>query len=113
MSAFFGVIAIPLGWIMKACYLLVKNYGIALILFTIIIRLLLLPLNIKQQKSSARMAKLQPELKKLQKKYANNKEKYQEDWRGFYALIAAPDEYANMVSLFGEILTGEPLGANC
>ena len=38
-----------------------------------------------------------------------NKEKYQEDWRGFYAHIAAPDEYANMVSLFGEILTGEPL----
>ena len=52
MSALFGVIAIPLGWIMKACYLLVRNYGIALILFTIIIRLLLLPLNIKQQKSS-------------------------------------------------------------
>ena len=85
MSAFFGVIAIPLGWIMKACYLLVKNYGIALILFTIIIRLLLLPLNIKQQKSSARMAKLQPELKKLQKKYANNKEKYQEEMMNLYA----------------------------
>lgn len=85
MSAFFGAIAIPLGWIMKGCYLLVKNYGIALILFTIIIRLLLLPLNIKQQKSSARMAKLQPELKKLQKKYANNKEKYQEEMMNLYA----------------------------
>lgn len=85
MSAFFGVIAIPLGWIMKGCYLLVKNYGIALILFTILIRLLLLPLNIKQQKSTARMAKLQPELKKLQKKYANNKEKYQEEMMNLYA----------------------------
>ncbi|MBR6337333.1 MAG: membrane protein insertase YidC [Ruminococcus sp.] len=85
MSALFGVIAIPLGWIMKACYLLVKNYGIALILFTIIIRLLLLPLNIKQQKSTARMSKLQPELKKLQKKYANNKEKYQEEMMALYA----------------------------
>lgn len=85
MSALFGVIAIPLGWIMKGCYLLVKNYGIALILFTIIIRLLLLPLNIKQQKSTARMSKLQPELKKLQKKYANNKEKYQEEMMALYA----------------------------
>ena len=70
---------------MKACYLLVKNYGIALILFTVIIRVLLLPLNIKQQKSSARMAKLQPELQKLQKKYANNKEKYQEEMMNLYA----------------------------
>ena len=85
MSALFGVIAIPLGWIMKACYLLVKNYGIALILFTVIIRLILLPLNIKQQKSSARMAKLQPQLQKLQKKYANNKEKYQEEMMALYA----------------------------
>lgn len=85
MSALFGVIAIPLGWIMKACYLLVRNYGIALILFTIIIRLLLLPLNIKQQKSTARMAKLQPQLQKLQKKYANNKEKYQEEMMNLYA----------------------------
>lgn len=85
MSAIFGVIAIPLGWIMKACYLLVKNYGIALILFTVIIRLILLPLNIKQQKSSARMAKLQPQLQKLQKKYANNKEKYQEEMMALYA----------------------------
>lgn len=85
MSALFGVIAIPLGWIMKACYLLVKNYGIALILFTVIIRVILLPLNIKQQKSSARMAKLQPQLQKLQKKYANNKEKYQEEMMALYA----------------------------
>ncbi|MBR1750754.1 MAG: membrane protein insertase YidC [Ruminococcus sp.] len=85
MSAIFGVIAIPLGWIMKACYLLVKNYGIALILFTILIRLLLLPLNIKQQKSTARMSKLQPQLQKLQKKYANNKEKYQEEMMNLYA----------------------------
>lgn len=85
MSALFGIIAIPLGWIMKACYLLVKNYGIALILFTVIIRVILLPLNIKQQKSSARMAKLQPQLQKLQKKYANNKEKYQEEMMALYA----------------------------
>ena len=85
MSALFGVIAIPLGWIMKACYLLVKNYGIALILFTVVIRVILLPLNIKQQKSSARMAKLQPQLQKLQKKYANNKEKYQEEMMALYA----------------------------
>ncbi len=85
MSAIFGVIAVPLGFIMKACYLLVKNYGIALILFTIIIRVLLLPLNIKQQKSTARMSKLQPQLQKLQKKYANNKEKYQEEMMNLYA----------------------------
>ena len=38
-----------------------------------------------------------------------NKDRYRDDWRSFYGNIAAPDEYAQLVSLFGAILTGEPL----
>ncbi len=48
------------------------SYGIAIILVTLIIRLLILPLNIKQTKSSLRMNELQPEIKKLQAKYKND-----------------------------------------
>lgn len=51
------------------------SYGIAIILVTLIIRLLILPLNIKQTKSSLRMNELQPEIKKLQAKYKNDPQK--------------------------------------
>lgn len=74
-----GILATPLGWIMKLCYMLVKNYGIALLIFTFITRLVVFPLSIKQQKSTARMAMLSPELEKIKKKYANNKEKLNEE----------------------------------
>ncbi len=80
-----GIIATPLGWIMKGCYFVVKNYGIALLLFTILTRLITFPLQIKQQKSSARMAMLQPELEKLKKKYGKNQQKLQEEQMNLYA----------------------------
>ena len=47
-----SIIAIPLGWIMKGLYYVVKNYGIALLLFTFVTRLIVFPLAIKQQKST-------------------------------------------------------------
>ena len=74
----FKIIAIPFGWLMRGCYMLVKNYGIALFIFTLIIKLLMVPSSIKQQKSSARMAKLAPKREQIAKKYANNREKLNE-----------------------------------
>ena len=47
------------------------SYGIAVIVFTIIIRTCLLPLNLKQMRNQLKMTELQPELKKLQEKYKN------------------------------------------
>ncbi len=79
-----SLLATPLGWIMKACYSLVHNYGIALLIFTFITRVVVLPFNIKQQKSQARMAKIQPELEKLRKKYAKNQEKLNEETMKLY-----------------------------
>lgn len=52
-----------------------QNYGIALIGFTLIVNLLLLPLTLKQQKSTTMMQAIQPELTRLQEKYKNDKEK--------------------------------------
>ena len=60
-----NILATPLGWVMKLCYEIISNYGIALLLFTFITRLVVFPLNIKQQKSTARMAMLNPQLEKL------------------------------------------------
>ncbi len=81
----FEIIGKPLGWIMYWCYLLLKDYGFALILFTLVTKILLLPLSIKQQKSTARMQSFQPKLQKLQKMYANNKQKFQEEQMKLYS----------------------------
>ena len=70
---------------MKGCYLAVKNYGLALLLFTLLTRLITLPLNIKQQKSTARMSMIQPELEKLKQKYGKNQEKLNEETMKLYS----------------------------
>lgn len=80
-----NLLATPLGWIMKICYELVSNYGIALFIFTFITRLVVFPLNIKQQKSTARMSMLTPELDKLKKKYKNNPDKLNEETMKLYS----------------------------
>lgn len=64
------------GTIIKFIYLNTgQNYGLALILFTVVVKILLLPLGIKQQRSMAVMQKLQPQMQELQRKYKNDKEK--------------------------------------
>ncbi|MBR5152633.1 MAG: YidC/Oxa1 family membrane protein insertase [Clostridia bacterium] len=64
-----------LGWILKLCDTLTGSYGLAIILFTVLIKLILLPLTVKQQRSMMMMQKLQPLLNEIQQKYANDKEK--------------------------------------
>lgn len=80
----FRILAIPFGWLMRGCYILVKNYGLALFIFTFIIKLIMLPSSIKQQKSSARMARLAPKREQIMKKYANNREKQNEAMMELY-----------------------------
>lgn len=63
---------------------IVSNYGIVIILLTVIVRIVLVPLTISQTKSMAKMQKLQPELKELQKKYKDDKQKLQQETMEFY-----------------------------
>lgn len=70
MSAF----AEPMGWLLALLYDFISNYGIALIVFTIMVRIALLPLYASQLKSSARMKEVQPKMEAIRKKYANDKE---------------------------------------
>ncbi len=75
----------PLGFVMLGCYYLTgNNYALAITLFTVISKLVLLPLSIKQQKEQAKMAIFQPKLKKIQDKYGNNKERYNEELQKLY-----------------------------
>jgi YidC/Oxa1 family membrane protein insertase len=78
------VISTPLGFILRICYSLVKNYGLALFLFTLVTRLILFPLAIKQQRSTAQMARLRPMMDKLQKKHGKDKEKYNAELTKLY-----------------------------
>ncbi len=73
------LIATPLGWIMRWIYNLVGNYGVTLILFTLITKILLMPLSVKQKKSMIRMNAFQPEIQRIQKKYATDTQKQQEE----------------------------------
>lgn len=70
-------IAEPMGDLLNFIYnnLAFKSYGIAIIIFTIIIRVILLPLMVKQSRSMAKMQELNPKIQELQKRYKNDKEK--------------------------------------
>jgi len=74
----------PLGWLMWLIYTIVRNYGVALIIFTIVMRLILLPLNFKQQKSMAQTQLIKPKMDALQKQYGDDKEKLNEETMKLY-----------------------------
>jgi len=67
------------GYVLNFIYNLVNNYGLAIILFTIILRLILLPINLKQQKTMKKSAKIQGKLREIQDKYKNNPEKLNQE----------------------------------
>lgn len=69
------MIAKPLGMLLSFLYSVIGNYGISIIIFTVIIKLVLLPLTFKQLQSSKQMNEVQPKIKELQEKYKNDKEK--------------------------------------
>ena len=74
-----GPIAKVLGYIMEGIfnvinYIGIPNIGLAIILFTIVVNLLMMPLTIKQQKFSKLSAKMQPEIQAIQAKYKNKKD---------------------------------------
>lgn len=73
------IIGIPLGWIMYGIYSFCKDYGISLILFALLTKLILLPLSVKSLHNNAKMRALNPKLEKLKKSYANNPQKFQEE----------------------------------
>ncbi len=80
----FPIIGLPMLWLMQVFYGFLANWGVAIILLTIVVKLLTLPLTHKQYKSMAAMKKLQPELKALQAKYAEDKPRLQQEMMKLY-----------------------------
>lgn len=80
----FSAISNLFGYLLNFLYDLVNNYGIAIILFSILLRVILLPLTIKQQVSMEKTAKIQGELKAIQFKYKNNPEMLNKETMALY-----------------------------
>ncbi|MCL1903407.1 MAG: YidC/Oxa1 family membrane protein insertase [Oscillospiraceae bacterium] len=68
-----------LGFIMRLCYELVQNVGVAIILFTIIVRIVMFPISLKQQKTMSKTQFFNPRIKEIQTKYRGNQQKQNEE----------------------------------
>jgi len=71
-------------WLLHACYAVVPNYGVAIILLTVLVRLVTAPLTAKQMSSMKRMQALQPRIKAMQEKYADDRQKQSEEMMKLY-----------------------------
>lgn len=80
----FGLLGSLLGYILWGAFYLIQNFGLSIIVFTIIIKAVLIPFSIKQQKSMASTSRLQKKQKEIQEKYANNRQKAQEEMSKLY-----------------------------
>ena len=102
-------LGVPLGYAIYYIYKVVPNYALSIIIFTLLLRIVLIPFSIKQQKSLARTSAFQPYINEINKKYAKNLVKKNEELRKLYSdhninpasgcLIA----FLPMVVLFGMI----------
>jgi YidC/Oxa1 family membrane protein insertase len=80
----FDFIAKPCVWLMNLFYSVIPNYGVAIIILTLLVKLILWPLGTKSYKSMSEMKKLQPLMKEIREKYKNDKKKMNEEVMGLY-----------------------------
>ncbi len=82
--SFSSIVTWPFSWLLLTLYELVKNYGLAIFLFALVVKLLLLPFQMKSKRSTMRTSRLNPILKELEKKHGDDKRKYQEEVAKLY-----------------------------
>ena len=78
------IIQVPFGYLLSLLNQLTSNYGLALIIFAIVLKLVLLPITAKSKKSTMKMSRLTPKLQALQKKYAGDQQKLNEATQALY-----------------------------
>ena len=62
------LITVPFGWLLGQLYNLTSNYGVAMILFALIVQTVLLPIRAKSKKSMMKMSRMQPRIQEIQRK---------------------------------------------
>ena len=72
------------GYILNFIYNLVQNYGLSIIIFSVLLKLILLPISIKQQKTMKKSAKIQEKVKEIQDKYKNDPQKMNQEMMDLY-----------------------------
>lgn len=82
--SFGEIITLPFAWLLMTFYNLTGNYGVAVLVFALVVKLILLPFQMKSKRSTMRTARLTPILKDIEKKCGDNKQKYQEEVAKFY-----------------------------
>ena len=105
---FFYILSGPLGYVMEWIYKLIPNYGWDIILFTLLITVIKIPLQLNQQKSMARMSAFQPMVAEIQKKYRDKPEKQQEELmklqeQGYKPTAGCMPMLVNFLVMFGVI----------
>lgn len=81
---FWGVVAIPFLRLLKLFYHIAPNYGVAIILLTVLVRLLTLPMSIKGQRSMMKMQRLQPQVERIRERYKNEQDKLHHEMMELY-----------------------------
>ena len=76
MNPFKYLIMIPFGWLLRQLYVFVGNYGLALILFALLVKVLLLPMSIKSKRNMLKLNRLSPMMNALKKKYGDDQQRY-------------------------------------
>lgn len=78
-------ICVPFAWLTRLFYSLTGSYGLALILFALVVKLVILPFQLKSKKSMLRMNRMQGKVKDIQTRFANNRERQQQEMADLYA----------------------------
>ena len=78
------IITGPFGWLLSQLYQLTNNYGVAMIIFALIVQTVLLPIRAKSKKSMMKMSRLTPKMQLIQQKYANDQQKQNEAMQALY-----------------------------
>lgn len=72
------LVTVPFGWLLGQLYNLTNNYGVAMIIFALVVQAVLIPINAKSKKSTMKMSRLTPRIQDIQKRYANDPQKQNE-----------------------------------
>ena len=78
------IIKVPFGWLISMLYQLTNNYGVALILFAVLVKIILYPTTAKSKKSTMKMSRMTPRIQAIQKKYEGDQQKINEETQKLY-----------------------------
>ena len=84
INGFWDIIRIPFGWLLAQLYDFTSNYGLALIIFAVALKVIMLPMTAKSKKSMMKMSRMTPRVQALQRKYANDQQKLNEETQKLY-----------------------------